>query len=255
MDEVRTERVGGVLRIQLNRPEKKNALNLAMYEALAGALAAAESDPAVRALLLHGAGGAFTAGNDVKDFLRAPALGGDHPAVRFIRAVAGAPKPIVAAVSGPVVGIGTTMLAHCDLVFAAEDARFHLPFVDLGLCPEMAASYLFPALMGHPRAAELMLLAEPFGAAKAREYGLVNEVVPGDRLLAVAGAAAEKLARKPPAALRVTKSLLKRAPRAAVEAAVQEELTRFAERLASPEAREALTAFLEKRPPDFSRFS
>jgi len=254
MTDIVTLREGAVQRIQLNRPDKKNAITTAMYAALADAIVAADADRSVRVMLLHGAGDAFTAGNDLHDFLANPAQSEDRPAFRFLHAISHAAKPIVAAVHGVAIGIGTTMLGHCDLVYAAEGTRFHLPFVNLGLCPEGASSVLLPLTAGYQRAAELLMLAEPFDAAKAREIGLVTEVVPGSQLLAAAAAAAQRLAAKPPQSLRVTKQLLKRALMPQIEAALAAELQAFAARLASPEAKEAFTAFFEKRPADFSKY-
>ncbi|MGH8682310.1 MAG: enoyl-CoA hydratase [Burkholderiales bacterium] len=254
MTDIVTLREGAVQRIQLNRPDKKNAITTAMYAALADAIVAADADRSVRVMLLHGAGDGFTAGNDLHDFLANPPQTGDRPAFRFLHAISHAAKPIVAAVHGVAIGIGTTMLGHCDLVYAAEGTRFHLPFVNLGLCPEGASSVLLPLTAGYQRAAELLMLAEPFDAAKAREIGLVTEVVPGSQLLATAAAAAQRLAAKPPQSLRVTKQLLKRALMPQIEAALAAELREFAARLASPEAKEALTAFFEKRPADFSKY-
>jgi enoyl-CoA hydratase/carnithine racemase len=253
MAEIVTTRDGAVQRIQLNRPDKKNAITTAMYAALADALGAADADRSVRVVLLHGAGDAFTAGNDLADFLANPPQGEDRPAPRFLHAISHATKPIVAAVHGVAIGIGTTMLAHCDLVYAAAGTRFHLPFVNLGLCPEGASSVLLPLAAGYQRAAELLMLGEPFDAASAREIGLVTEIVPGPELVAVAGATAQKLAAKPPESLRLTKQLLKRPLMAQIEAAIATELQAFAERLGSPEAKEAFAAFLAKRPADFSR--
>ena len=254
MTDIVTSREGAVQRIQLNRPDKKNAITTAMYAALADAVAAADADRSVRVMLLHGAGDGFTAGNDLHDFLANPPQRGDPPAARFLHAISHAAKPIVAAVHGAAIGIGTTLLGHCDLVYAAAGTRFHLPFVDLGLCPEGASSLLLPLTAGYPRAAELLMLAEPFDAAQAREIGLVTEVVAASQLLATAAAAAQKLAAKPPASLRLTKQLLKRALTPQIEAALAAELTAFAARLASPEAKEAFTAFFEKRPADFSKY-
>ncbi len=253
MAELVTTREGPVQRVQLNRPDKKNAITTAMYAALADALAAADADRSVGVVLLHGAGDCFTAGNDLHDFLANPPRSEDRPAFRFLHAISHAAKPIVAAVHGVAIGIGTTLLAHCDLVYAAEGTRFHLPFVNLGLCPEGASSLLLPFTAGYQRAAELLLLGEPFDAAKAREVGLVTEVVPGPQLLAAAAAAAQRLAAKPPESLRLTKQLLKRALLPQIEAALAAELEMFVARLGSPEAKEAFTAFLEKRPPDFAR--
>jgi len=254
MSQVLVERQGAIQRIQINRPEKKNALTGAMYTAFAEAILAAERDPGVRVMLIGGAGDAFTAGNDLQDFLAHAPGGGPRPQLDFLQVFSHATKPIVAAVHGVAVGVGTTMLAHCDLVYAAEGAKFSMPFVNLGLCPENASSFLLPAILGYQRAAELLMFGEPFDAVKAREIGLVNAVVPLAELPATATAAAQKLATKPPASLRLTKRLMRRAWMPEIEAALAEEAKAFAERLSSPEAKEAFTAFLEKRAPDFSRF-
>jgi enoyl-CoA hydratase/carnithine racemase len=254
MDHILVERQGAIQRIRMNRPEKKNALTMAMYTAFAEAIRAADGDAGVRVMLIEGAGDAFTAGNDLQDFLAHAPQGGPRPVLDFLQVFSHAAKPIVAAVHGVAVGVGTTMLAHCDLVYAAEGARFSMPFVNLGLCPENASSFLLPSICGYQRAAELLMFGEPFDAAKAREVGLVNAVVPLAELGATATAAAQKLAGKPPASLRLTKRLLRRAWLPEIEAALAEESKAFAERLSSPEAKEAFTAFFEKRAPDFSRF-
>lgn len=246
---------GGILHVVINRPEKRNALSPAMYDALAGALAHADTDPGVRVTLLQGAGACFTSGNDLHDFVHAPPAGEESPVFRFLQAISTAQKPIVAAVLGPAVGVGTTMLLHCDLVCAGEGARFELPFVNLGLCPEAAASLMLPQLAGYQRAAELLLLGEPFGAERAREIGLVNAVLDDGEVLPRAWAMAQRLAKQPPASVRLTKALLKRAGQRAVAETMAEEGRHFLQRLASPEAQEAFSAFFEKRHPDFSRFS
>jgi len=255
MNEIFVEKAQRLQRIQLNRPAKKNALTAGMYRALADALREADRDSEVRAVLVHGVAGAFTAGNDLQDFLANPPRDDSSPAFAFLHALMQVEKPLVAAVNGVAIGIGTTLLLHCDLVYAAEDATFAMPFVNLGLCPEAASSFLLPALAGYQRAAELLLLGEPFDAAKAREVGIVTEVVPPDLVLATAEQAARKLAEKPPASVRLTKRLLKAQTRGMMEAALAQELGEFRERLVSPEAREAFAAFLEKRTPDFSKFS
>ncbi len=244
-----------VLRIELARPEKRNALTPEMYAALADALSRAEGDPAVRVVLLHGKPDCFCAGNDLKDFLERVPGAGEPPAHRFLRRIAAATKPLVAAVGGPAVGIGTTMLLHCDLVYAAPGTRFQLPFVSLGLVPEAASSLLLPAIAGYQRAAELLLLGRPFDAEKALAAGFVTAVVPEAELLGRARAAAGELAALPPASVRATKELMKRAQAQPVAARIAEEAAIFGERLTSPEAKEALTAYFEKRKPDFSRFS
>ncbi|HJS38389.1 MAG TPA: enoyl-CoA hydratase-related protein [Burkholderiales bacterium] len=255
MSHVLVEAKDRVLRIELARPEKKNALSPGMYADMARAFAAADADANVRAVLIHGAGGCFTSGNDVRDFLELPRGPADSPASGFLRAIAAAKKPVVAAVGGPAVGIGTTMLLHFDLIYAAPNARFQLPFVPLGLLPEAASSLLLPMIAGYQRAAELLLLGQPFTADKALAAGFVTEIVPEAELLEYARTAALALAALPPASVRMTKELMKRALAPAVRERMQEELGLFGERLKSPEAKEALSAFMEKRKPDFSRFS
>jgi enoyl-CoA hydratase/carnithine racemase len=241
--------------IAINRPEKKNALTAEMYNALADAVEQAEADPAVRVMLLHGIGDAFTAGNDLVDFLQKPWSGQQvPPAVRFIYAVAHARKPVVAAVQGLAVGVGVTILLHCELVYAAEGTKFIMPFVDLGIVPEAAATVLLPALMGHQRAAELLMLGNPVDAQRAYELGLVNAVVSPDTLFATASQTARRLAEKPWIALLACKRLMRTANQVEVSRALKEEVTEIRERLDSPETKEALTAFLEKRKPDFSKF-
>jgi enoyl-CoA hydratase/carnithine racemase len=255
MSEIVVEKTERVLRIQLNRPAKKNALTAAMYRAFADALQSAESDADVRVVLVHGTPDAFTAGNDLQDFLANPPRGPESPVFAFLQAATHVDKPLVAAVNGVAVGIGTTMLLHCDLVYAGQDAKFAMPFVNLGLCPEAASSFLLPALAGYQRAAELLLLGEPFDAAKAHGVGIVTEVVPSHLAFEAAEQAARKLAAKPPASVRLTKQLLKAQTKAMMEAALAEELSHFGERLVSAEAKEAFSAFLEKRKPDFTRFN
>jgi enoyl-CoA hydratase/carnithine racemase len=244
---------GRVARIVLNRPDKKNALTGEMYRLLGEALAAADADARVRVVLLHGSEDCFTAGNDLADFLQRPA-GAEPPVVGLFKTLPNMAKPVVAAVGGPAVGIGSTLLLHCDLVYAAPNARFQLPFVPLGIVPEFASTYLLPLLAGYQRAAELLLLGQPFTAEKAKEVGIVTEVVRVEDLLNKATETAEMLAALPPESLRQTKRLLKKRHGAAVAEAIAEETRIFAERLASPEAKEAMGAFLEKRKPDFSRF-
>jgi enoyl-CoA hydratase/carnithine racemase len=238
-----------VLHLQLDRPEKKNALTRGMYLGMVDALQQAETDPGVRALMISGTADCFTAGNDLVDFANARP-GESSPAILYLETLAAAQKPVVAAVGGVAVGIGTTMLLHCDLVYAAADARFQLPFVNLGLCPEAGSSMLLPELMGHRRAAELLFFGEPFNAERARDLGIVNAIVAANELLATASAKAQMLAEKPPSALRATKSLLKRP----VGDAMRRETEQFAALLQGPEAKEAMAAFLERRKPDFSKF-
>ncbi len=241
-----------VLSLVLDRTDKKNALTRAMYARLADLLEAASADAGVRAVVLSGAGGVFTGGNDLGDFMMDPPTGPDSPTFRFLRAAAGFPKPLIAAISGPAIGIGTTILLHCDLAYAAPDARFKMPFVDLGLVPEAASSLLMPRIMGAARASELLLFGEVFSAETAREVGLVNEVVEDPTARALERAAV--LAAKPPQAVRQSKALMRRETADAVGETMAHEGALFVERLTSPEAQEAFTAFFEKRPADFSRF-
>lgn len=254
-EHVLVENLDGILSIRLNRLDKKNALGQSMYTALADAFEQAKSDAKVRVVLLTGGQDCFCSGNDVQDFMNLPKAGSDNPVLRFMMALADCPKPVVAAVNGPAVGIGTTMLMHCDLVYAGASARLHMPFVNIGICPEFAASYLLPRIMGHPRAAELVLLAEPINAQKALDYGLVNEVLPDSDYQARALDRARTLAGKPPQALRATKALLKRWNREDVMKAIPVEFQTFVPMLGQPEALEAITAFMQKRKPDFSKFS
>ena len=256
-EQIGTELDGGILRVEIRRPEKKNALTGPMYEALANALEAAECNPDVRVILIHGQSGAFTAGNDLSDFLANPPVSEEPlpPVFRFLNTFSTLTKPFMAAVSGVAVGVGTTMLLHCDLVYAGESARFQLPFVNLGLCPEAGSSLLLPLLVGHQRAAEMLLLCEPFNAEKARELGLVNAVLPDADVLDHALAQARKLAAQPAAAVRMTKQLMKRTQAALLQQTMQEEARQFRTLLVAPEAKEAFSAFFEKRKPDFSRFT
>ena len=254
MKNILTENKDGILRIEIDRPDKKNALTAAMYQAMADAIKAAEADSTVRVVLIHGKADLFTAGNDLQDFLDNPPRDDNRPVFQFLYGISQAQKPIVAAVAGAAVGIGTTMLLHCDLVYAAPNARLQLPFVNLGLVPEAGSSLLLPALVGYQRAAELLLLGEPFGAHRAQEIGLVTEVVAEDQLFDSAMAQAKKLASKPVESLRLTKRLMKQGQMAAVAQRIKRESDHFGERLASPEAKEAFSAFLEKRKPDFSKF-
>lgn len=243
-----------ILRIQFNRPERKNALSLAMYAALADIIHAANSDRSVRVLVLSGVEGCFTSGNDLLDFMNEPNIHDSHPVVRFMVALQNCLKPVVAVVQGHAVGIGTTLLLHCDLVYAAVDARLQLPFVNLGLCPEYASSYLVPRLVGQQRAAELLLLGEAFDGRAAEQMGFVNAAVPAQELAAYAELKIQRLAKQPPAAVRRAKSLLKKTQHQGVEMALAAEFIGFAEGLNSDECKESVTAFFEKRAPDFSRF-
>ena len=253
MSEIITERSGSILRIQLNRPAKKNAMTMSMYVTLADLLNDAAKDDRIRVVLWHGAGDSFCAGNDVEDFLKNPPGPGESPQTRLMKALINFDKPIVAAVHGAAVGGGTTVLTHCGFVYAGESAKFQLPFVNLGLVPEFGSSCSVPARMGQIRAAELILLGEPFAAARAAEVGLVTRVVPDRYELATATATAQKLAAKPIGALRACKRLMKQAFIGQIKAAVKIENREFSERVRSAEAKEALSAFLEKRPPNFTK--
>ena len=243
----------GVTTITFNRVDKKNSITTTMYAAMADALAAAEQDASVRVVVFQGDVAIFSAGNDIGDFLQQPPATQDSPVFRFLRGIATFPKPVIAAVCGPAVGIGTTMLFHCDLVYAGDNAAFSMPFVNLGLCPEAASSLLVPQMLGYHRAAEALLLGEPFMAEAALEVGLVNRVVPPSQANAMAQSQARKLAAKPLGALVETKRLMKKGLAAQVQAQMAEEGGSFARLLQEPAAREAFTAFLEKRKPDFSK--
>jgi enoyl-CoA hydratase/carnithine racemase len=251
---IRSETRDRVARVRFDRLDKKNAITVEMYAQLGAALAAAEADPQARAVLLHGSADCFTAGNDVADFLKAPRSPGSSPARALFDTLPQMKKPVVAAVGGPAVGIGSTMLLHCDLVYAAPNARFQLPFVPLGIVPEFGSTFLLPLIAGYQRAAKLLLLGQPFTAQEAQEAGIVTAVVPQENLLSEAEKAALALAALPPESIRLTKSLMKARHAQALAATIEEETRIFTERLTSPEAKEALSAFLEKRKPDFSRF-
>jgi enoyl-CoA hydratase/carnithine racemase len=252
MSDIITEIAGGILRVELNRPAQKNAMTAGMYTSLAGIIRDADKDEAIRVVLWHGAGDAFCAGNDIGDFLKNPPGPGESPQSALINAFIGFEKPIVTAVQGAAVGGGTTMLTHCDFVYAGESAKFKLPFIDLDLVPEFGSSFSIPARVGHLRAAELFLLGEPFSAARAAELGLVTRVLPDRDLLATATATAQKLAAKPAGALRASKRLIKQAWIDQLKVAAKSEGREFSERLHSAEAIEAFTAFREKRPPNFT---
>lgn len=246
---IKVQRDGAVLVVTLARPEKKNALTGAMYEALTAAFAGASGDSEIGALLIEGSGGVFSAGNDIGDFLAfamAPgAAMSDAPVTRFIHALARFSKPLVAAVEGNAVGVGATLCFHCDLVYAAPTARFHMPFVDLGLVPEAASSLLAPQRFGRARASQYLLLAEPFDAETARADGLVNAVVDAASLHAHALAKAKALAAKPRQALLTARRLI-RGDEMAVIARMDEEVELFAAALKSPEARAAFMAFMSR---------
>jgi enoyl-CoA hydratase/carnithine racemase len=252
--EIKTERTNGVMTITLNRPEKKNAVTAAMYQTMADALVDAQADTSVRAILFRGSPGIFSAGNDLEDFMKAPPIGEEAPVFQFLRAISSAEKPIVASVAGTAVGIGTTLLLHCDLVYAADSANFSLPFAQLGLCPEAASTLLLQRVAGYQGAAEKLLLGEPFDAHEAQRMGFVNRLLPAAEVDAFAFAQAEKLAALPASSLRVTKSLMKRASQHELRTQMSEEGMHFSKMLIAPEAREAFKAFFEKRKPDFRQF-
>ena len=253
MSDIIKERSGSILRVQLNRPAKKNAMTMSMYVTLADILNDAAKDEQVHVVLWHGAGDSFCAGNDVEDFLKNPPGPGESPQARLMNAFINFDKPLIAAVQGAAIGGGTTMLTHCDFVYAGETAKFQMPFINLGLVPEFGSSCSVPMRIGHLRAAELILLGLPFDARRAAELGLVTRVVPDQELLAMATETAQKLAEKPAGALQACKRLMKRSSREQIEQAMKVEGEEFASRVRSAEAREAFTAFLEKRPPNFSR--
>jgi enoyl-CoA hydratase/carnithine racemase len=243
----------GVTTLTFNRPDKKNSLTAAMYAALADALQVAEADDAVRCVVFQGAETVFTAGNDIGDFLNQPPATQDSPVFRFLRGIAAFPKPLLAAVCGPAVGVGTTLLFHCDLVYAGDNAAFSMPFVNLGLCPEAASSLLVPQMLGYHRAAEALLLGEPFMAEAALEVGLVNRVLPPQEAAGYAQSVARRLAAKPIGSLVETKRLMKKGQAAQVMAVMADEGQSFGRMLAEPAAREAFAAFMERRKPDFAQ--
>ena len=256
---IRTGVLNGVATIEIARPEKKNALTADMYAAMAQALQAAREDGAVRAVLLTGQPGIFTSGNDIEDFMsRPPGQGSDSaeaPVFRFMKALVDCDKPVVAAVTGAAIGVGTTLLLHCDFVYVSDEARLAMPFVSLGLVPEYASSLLVPQLMGQRRAAEKLLLGDPFTGEQAVECGMANAVLPAGEVMAHARRMAERFNQLPPGAVRDAKRLMRAPQRELVLQTIKTEGEIFGQRLRSPEAREAFQAFFEKRRPDFSRFS
>ncbi|MGB9992269.1 enoyl-CoA hydratase [Pseudoduganella rhizocola] len=247
----------GILTLEFNRPERKNSITTVMYDVMANAIFDAEADPAVRVILIQGKPELFTAGNDLEDFLKnsGTADGGERPVFKFMRALGGATKPVVAAVGGYAIGIGTTLLMHCDLVYAADSAKFSVPFTQLGLCPEFGSSMLLPLNAGHARAAEKLMLGEAFSAQEAYDMGIISKVLPPAEVIGHAQAQAAKLAALPPASIRVTKRLMKSGRTESLNNAIATESTLFSEMLQAPEAKEAFTAFFEKRKPDFSKFA
>jgi enoyl-CoA hydratase/carnithine racemase len=253
MTDITTERSASILRVALNRPSKKNAMTGSMYLTLADIFNDAARDEEVRVVVWHGAGDSFCAGNDVEDFLKHPAGPGDSPQARLMNALTDFDKPLIAAVQGAAIGGGTTMLTHCDFVYAGESTKFQMPFINLALVPEFGTSYSLPARLGYLRAAQLILLGSPFDAKRALELGLVSRVVPDQNLLATATATAEQLAKKPASALSACKRLMKQASRERLKEAMRVENEEYSLRLRSADTKEALTAFLEKRAPDFTK--
>jgi enoyl-CoA hydratase/carnithine racemase len=253
MSDILTHTDAGVMTITFNRLDKKNSITSAMYAAMADAIAQAAADASVRVVLFQGHESIFSAGNDIGDFLSQPPSTQDSPVFRFLRGIATFEKPLLAAVAGPAVGIGTTMLFHCDLVYAGDNAAFSMPFVNLGLCPEAASSLLAPRMFGYHRAAEALLMGEAFFAEAAQEVGLVNRVVPPTEVNGYAQAQARKLAAKPLTSLIATKRLMKGGDQQAVLQKMDEEGQSFGRMLREPAAKEAFGAFMEKRKPDFSK--
>lgn len=253
MSEILSHIDSGVMTLTFNRVDKKNSLTAAMYTALADAVEQAERNPDVRVLVFQGAETVFCAGNDIADFLDNPPSTQDAPVFRLLKNVAAFPKPMLASVAGPAVGIGTTLLFHCDLVYAGDNAVFAMPFVNLGICPEAASSLLAPQMMGYHRAAEALLLGEPFMAEAALEVGLVNRVLPPTEVNSYAQAQARKLAAKPLTSLLETKRLMKMGQTQLVQQQMNAEAASFGRMLKEPAAKEAFGAFMEKRKPDFSK--
>ncbi|MGV3571267.1 MAG: enoyl-CoA hydratase [Ramlibacter sp.] len=253
MSDILVHAEAGVTTITLDRLGRKNSITAAMYGAMADALEAARDDASVRVVVLQGHETVFSAGNDIGDFLDKPPAGENSPVFRFLHGISSFPKPLLAAVCGPAVGVGTTLLFHCDLVYAGDNAAFSMPFVNLGLCPEAASSLLVPQMFGYHRAAEALLLGEPFMAEAALEVGLVNRVLPPTEVNGYAAAQARKLAGKPLSSLVETKRLMKKANQAAVLQQMADEGQSFRRMLVEPAAKEAFTAFMEKRKPDFSK--
>ncbi|WP_077034583.1 enoyl-CoA hydratase [Pelomonas sp. KK5] len=251
---IKTAIVDGVATIEIARPEKKNALTQEMYLAMADAINAAGADGQVRAILITGQPGIFTSGNDIDNFMNSPRSGLDAPVFQFMEALIGCDKPVVAAVTGAAIGIGTTMLLHCDFVYVADDARLAMPFVGLGLVPEFASSVIVPQLMGSRRAAEKLLLGDPFTGEQAVECGIANAVLPAGEVLNHARRVAERFNNLAPGAVRDSKRLMKEPLRAQLRETYKAEAAVFGDRLRKPEAKEAFQAFFQKRKPDFSQF-
>jgi enoyl-CoA hydratase/carnithine racemase len=252
---IKTAVLNGVYTIEIARPEKKNALTGAMYTAMAEALDAARADGAVRSVLITGQPGIFTSGNDLEDFMKRSGSVQDSPARVFMNALIGCDKPVVAAVTGAAIGIGTTMLLHCDFVYVSDEARLSMPFVSLGLVPEFASSRLVPQLMGQRRAAEKLMLGDPFTGADAVECGIATGVLPAAEVAPHARRVAERFNTLPPGAVRATKRLMRGPLTEQLFKTIDGENAEFSQRLTSPEAKEAFSAFFQKRKPDFSQFS
>ena len=253
MSDILVHTEAGVCTLTFNRPDKKNSITAAMYGTLADALQAAQDDAQVRCVVIQGSEAIFSSGNDIGDFLNNPPATTKSPVFRFLRGIAQFPKPLIAAVCGPAVGVGTTLLFHCDLVYAGDNAAFSMPFVNLGLCPEAASSLLVPQMLGYHRAAEALLLGEPFMAEAALEVGLVNRVLPPLEVAGYAQTTARKMAAKPITALIETKRLMKKGQLKQVMEVMAEEGVSFGRMLAEPAAKEAFGAFMERRKPDFSK--
>lgn len=252
---IKTATLNGVATIEIARPEKKNAITVDMYAAMAAALGAANTEPAVRAVLITGQPGIFTSGNDLEDFMLRPKQGMDSPVFQFMKALTACEKPVIAAVTGAAIGIGTTLLLHCDFVYVSDEARLAMPFTSLGLVPEFASSLVLPQLLGHVKAAEKLLLGDPFTPQDAVDLGLANAVLPAGEVVNHARRIAERFNSLPPGAVRDSKRLMRRASAAAVLETIAVEGSVFQERLTNPEAREAFSAFFQKRKPDFTQFS
>ncbi len=252
---IKTATLNGVATIEIARPEKKNAITSQMYSEMAAALSAASQDKAVRAVLIHGQPTVFTSGNDLEDFMARPPRGEEAPVFQFMQALLGCEKPVVAAVNGAAIGIGTTLLLHCDLVYVADDARLAMPFVALGLVPEFGSSLVVPRLMGHVKAAEKLLLGDPISGTEAVDWGIANAVLPAAEVVKHARRMAERFNGLAPEAVRVSKKLMTAPGREQLQKVIAEEAEIFSARLRSPEAIEAFQAFFQKRAPDFSKFS
>lgn len=255
--DILSSKADSILTLEFNRPERKNAITIEMYQMLADAINAAQDDSEVRVIIIQGKDTIFTAGNDLEDFIKGasdPRPLEERSVFKFMQALSKATKPVIAAVAGNAVGIGTTLLLHCDMVYLGDNARLAVPFAPLGVCPEFASSLLMPQIAGFPRAAEKLMLGEPFTAQEAFEMGLASKIVPAAEVQAYARAQAAKIVALPPASIRATKRLMKAAQAELIANTMTEENKLFAAMLVGPEAREAFTAFFQKRKPDFSQF-